>query len=333
MKKICLLTISLFFLFVAPSAFAIPINFRGVNYQAVLVAPNYPGGLTFDDNLAISRSVFARGLSTWANWRRGPGGNIDELPGNATAAQFLNAFVPYQAGGAHALGNGDVFLAFYFGHGSTGPRSPGNDAEQVPALNIWDESMVFGDKSFITDDVMMAAFAAFNPGVYKIFIDVSCFSGGMWNGNDNPVISVGDLEKVPRSILLSSSRENQFTFTGGIFPRPWEPLFLVNMINTLFFANHGRDLSLGEFFVRSFAAGSAINASRLAEDNLPPGDELWELLVSGDFESALFSNVPLDELPAFGIPEPNPILLMALGLAFMVIARQNRKLGGKPISS
>jgi len=49
---------------------AAPISFNGVRYQAIMVAPNYPGGPTFDDNLALSRAAadlvsfsFEKGLS------------------------------------------------------------------------------------------------------------------------------------------------------------------------------------------------------------------------------------------------------------------------------
>ncbi|MBX3667037.1 MAG: hypothetical protein KF778_01435 [Rhodocyclaceae bacterium] len=302
---------------------AVPLRFGGHAYQAVMVAPNYPGGPGFDDHLDLSRAAFAAGLSTWANWRRGPGGNIDELAGNATAADFLNAMTPYQAGGAQALQAGDLFFGFYFGHGATGPFSPGNVGEQAPALSVWDESMIFGNPSSITDDQFTAAMGAFNPGVFKFIIDISCFSGGFWNGND--VNGAGDLEQVPRTILIVSSSELQSTYTSGIGPRPWEPLLLVRMINTLFFAPHNRNLSIAEFYARSAVAGAAINANRFDESTLPPGDALWSEIVSGDFDSSMLANFSLDELPGIGAPEPGSEALVALGLGMLALGRLQRR--------
>lgn len=311
-------------LFLLPTqAYTAPITVNGVSYQAVMVAPSYPGGPAFDNNLALSRAAFASGLATWGNWRRGPGGNIVELPGNTSAAGFTNAFTPFQAGGAEALQAGDLFVAFYFGHGT-----PLRDSERAPALNPHDEALAFPDNTFVTDDRMRAAFGSFSPGVFKLFIDVSCFSGGMWNGND--VLGGGDLEQEPRSIAITSSLESQLTYTSGIGPRPWEPLVLLRMINTLFFADHTRDLSIGQFYALSAARGSAINASRFAEgdpvEDPPPGNDLWNLPVSGDFDSALFSNVPLSDLPSLVVttPEPGTASLMALGIAALALGWYRR---------
>jgi len=79
---------------------ATPIAVNGVRYQAVMVAPNYPGGPAFYDNLALSRAALASAFATWPNWRRGLGGNIVELPGNTNRTAFLNAFAPFIAGGS-----------------------------------------------------------------------------------------------------------------------------------------------------------------------------------------------------------------------------------------
>jgi len=310
--------------FLSPTpASAAPITFNGVSYQAVMVAPNYHGGPTFDDNLVLSRSAMASAFATWVNWRRGPGGNIVELPGNTGHATFLNAFTPFVAGGAQTLGDGDLFVFFYFGHGT-----PLLDAERFPALNSHDEALAFPDNTFVTDDEMRAVFNAFDPGVFKLFIDVSCFSGGMWNGND--LGGGGDLEQGTRTILMSSSRENQFTFAGGVGPRPWEPLFLVNLINTARFADHRRGLSIAEYYTRSATRGSALNASRFQEgdpvETPPPGNELWDTLASGDFESGFFSNVPLAELPQLvATPEPGTASLMVLGTALLALGWRKRR--------
>src|SRR5690242_19878356 len=272
---------------------ATPIAVNGVRYQAIMVAPNYPGGPAFDDNLALSRAALASAFATWPNWRRGLGGNIVELPGNTNRTAFLNAFAPFIAGGSEALQAGDLFVLFYFGHGSYY-----QDSETPPALNPYDEGLAF-PSSKVLDDDMRAKFGQFNPGVFKLFIDVSCFSGGMWNGYD--AVGGGDLEQEPRSILMSSSRENQFTFVGGVLRRWWEPIFLVKLINTALTFDHTQTLSIANYYALSAASGSAVNASRFAEgdpgENPPPGDALWEITASGDFDSEFEANVSFGEMP------------------------------------
>lgn len=284
---------------------AAPIRVNGVGYQAIMVAPNYVGGPAFDDNLALSRAELAAAFASWPNWRRGLGGNIVELPGNTNRTRFLNAFAPFLAGGGEALQAGDLFVVFYFGHGSkydfSRKNPPFRDVEQIPAFDTFDEGPFFPDKSFVTDDLMRATFGQFNPGVFKLFINVSCFSGGLWFGND--ATGGGDLEREPRSILLSSSRESQSTYVGLIPPRLWEPRFLVNMINVARFADHTVGLSIGQFYALSAAFGTAANASRFGDpdpdpgEDPPAGDDLWAIPASGDFESEMEANVPESEMP------------------------------------
>ncbi|HWP66992.1 MAG TPA: hypothetical protein VNO26_13915 [Candidatus Limnocylindria bacterium] len=289
---------------------AAPIRMNGVGYQAIMVAPNYPGGPAFDNNLALSRAELAAAFATWPNWRRGLGGNIVELPGNTNRTRFLNAFTPFIAGGAEALQAGDLFVVLYFGHGSKYDYRflpfPFADFERLPAFDTHDEVLFFPDHSAVTDDDLRAKFAQFAPGVFKLFINVSCFSGGAWNGND--ASGAGDLELVPRSIMMSSSREHQFTFTAGIPPRRWEPLFLARLINVARFADHTVGLSIAQYYALSAAFGSAVNASRFDDpepvENPPPGDALWAVPASGDFESTMEANVPDEEMPDLAASGP-----------------------------
>ena len=239
---------------------------HAVNYAAVLFAGDYPGPPAFDDHLSISRDAFAANLATWPNWTRGAGGNIVELAGNTTAQQYLDAITPYTAGGAKALGNGDFFMLFYFGHGTFSANDGlGNPASESvpPAYNIWEEGLYFPDGSVISDNALTAKFKTFAPGVFKVFVNISCFSGGFWNGN-NPG-GIGDLEQVPHTLLMASSIEPLSTMTGNLPPRTWEPLYLRNLILNL--ARNGRlNMTLAQWHYRSFVPGTVTGFLRHSND-------------------------------------------------------------------
>lgn len=280
-----------------------------INFGAVMLAGNYPGGPTFDDNLQPSRDALAASFALWPNWQRGPGGNIVELPGNTGAQGFLNAITNR----GNMLGAGDLLVVFYFGHG--GWRA---NAENPPALNSRDEQLVLGDNSKITDDAMAATLNGLNPGLYKLFINISCFSGGFWGGND-----AGDLERVPRTILMRSSREDQLTYTGGLAPRPNEPLYLRNLIFT---ARTNAFRSILTWHLASAVFGSAINANRFGEqgdEEEDIGDDIWGQEYSGDFDAMDFDTmIPMEEFETIGVPAPAAAGLAALTAAFLARRRE-----------
>jgi len=286
-----------------------------IGYQSVMFGGNYLGGPSFDDNLSLSALALAQNFDKWGNWDlSGSKKNIDLLPGNTNATGFLNALNPYKAGGAKAMKSGDLFVLFYFGHGSSV-----TDAERYPALNTRDETLYFPNTSQLIDDTLTAGLAGFNSGVYKLFVNISCYSGGFWNGND--LNSVGDIEKLSRSILFSSSRENQLTYTGGLAPRPWEPIFLHNLIlNISPSAWPGqRSVTIQQWYDRSRASGSAINQSRFVpgEDETP--DEILDNnppAPDGPFDSGFdITDDVIDPPPLFEtVPEPTSTLgLLAIG--------------------
>jgi hypothetical protein len=185
--------------------------------QAVLYGGNYAGGPAFDNNLQLSAQALAANMSLWGNWDWGAGlNNIDVLGGAGGAVQFKAALDPYQAGGANQLNAGDFMLVFYFGHGGfqgdvAASVNGGRVNENAPALTLNDEYLAFPDRSMLWDDEMAAEMLQFNPGVYKLFVNISCFSGGFWGGNDE-----GDLETVPLMALMRSSPEVLPTMTGGL---------------------------------------------------------------------------------------------------------------------
>jgi RHS repeat-associated protein/uncharacterized repeat protein (TIGR01451 family) len=268
-------------------SFGDPLEAFSVQSAAVLFAGDYPGPPAFDDHLSISRDALAANLATWQNWKRGAGGNIVELAGNTTAQQFLDAITPFTAGQPKALGNGDFFLLFYFGHGGFyGNDGQGNPAnERVPAFNIWEEGLHFPDASVVSDNQLTAKFKTFAPGVYKVFVNISCFSGGFWNGN-NPG-GLGDLEQVPRTVLMASSIEPLTTLTGNLSPRTWEPLYLRNLILNL--ARNGRQsLTLAQWHYSSFVPGT-VTGFRFDD----PGDPAYYAIqTTADQEETLVTDDP-----------------------------------------
>ncbi len=258
---------------------------------AVLMAGNYPGPPAFDDTLSPSMFALAANLATWPNWTRGPGGNIVELPGNTTPAQFLAAIDPYLAGGPKELDKGDFFLLFYFGHGgfySTDETlAPAN--ERLPALNIWEEGPSFPNGSAFSDNKLTEKFRQFKPGVIKAFVNISCFSGGLWNGN-NP-LGRGDLEQVPNTILMASSIEALPTLTGNLGPRPWEPHYLRRLIFNL--ARNGRrSLTRAQWHALSFVPGT-VTGFRLDDPNDAAS---YAMQLSADQEEVLTSSGPVEEM-------------------------------------
>lgn len=281
------------------------------SYGAVFLGANYPGGPAFDDNLAASSGDLAATFATWPNWTRGVGGNIVELPGATAAAGYLAAMNRFQPGGANALGAGDVFVAFYFGHGSRG----GASNERRPAINNNDEFLSFPNGSSVTDDQMTTAMNAFAPGVKKMFINVSCMSGGFLNGNDRT--GEGDLETVAGTTLMFSSAENQLTFPAGLAPRPEQPLILRNLIqNGRRPARDADGLSVIDWYTPSAVAGSG-SGDRFGTDD--PGDGGSDSIFSpgsGDFESGLAGDSSMFSTLLF-VPEPASLGLLMFGALFL----------------
>lgn len=277
------------------SAFAIEIAggpaLAAPKFQGVFMAGNYPGGATFDDFLEPSAQALAFNMSLWSNWDiAGPNKNIDVLSGTTQfgitdAQRYINALAPYQAGGARALNAGDYFYLLYFGHGTFGTRQGTLPGEQAPAMSVWDEALSFPDHTVVTDDELKGEFAKFNPGVGKIFINVSCYSGGFWNGNDT--VGGGDLEQLAGTALIASSIESQPTYPGGLGPRPYEPLLLRNLIATahpLYWYNHGIfSPTLAQWYAVSAVGGGYAGVNRFADFISEEGEEdIWyNQLVSG----------------------------------------------------
>jgi len=267
-------------------------------YAAVLFAGDYPGPPSFDDQLSLSRAAFANNLRTWPNWTA-PGATINELPGNTTAQQFLDAITPFTAGGATPLQKGDFFMLFYFGHGGFyGTDGLGNAAnERPPAYNVWEEGLSFPGGSVVSDNALTAEFKLFNPGVNKVFVNISCFSGGFWNGN-NPG-GTGDLEQVPGTLLMASSIEPLCTMTGNLPPRTWEPLYLRNLIANL--ARNGRPtLTLAQWHYLSWVPGT-VTGLRF-DDPSDPASYAMQLTV--DQEEALTTDDPTESDDAMAGPQP-----------------------------
>jgi RHS repeat-associated protein/uncharacterized repeat protein (TIGR01451 family) len=267
-------------------------------YAAVLFGGDYPGPPSFDDHLSLSRAALANNLRTWPNWT-GPGATIMELPGNTTGPQFLDAITPFTAGGATPLQRGDVFILFYFGHGGFySTDGQGNRAsERPPAYNVWEEGLSFPGGSVVSDNMLTEEFKLFNPGVNKVFINISCFSGGFWNGN-NPG-GIGDLEQVPDTLLMASSIEPLCTLTGGLPPRTFEPVYLHNLIANL--ARNGRPtMTFAQWHYQSWVPGT-VTGFRF-DDPSDPASYAIQLTV--DQEEALTTDDPTESDDAAMGPQP-----------------------------
>ena len=270
---------------------------------AVLFAGDYPGPPAFDDHLSLSRAALANNLRTWPDWTA-PNSTIVELPGNSTGQQFLDAITPFTAGGATPLAKGDFFLLFYFGHGGFYSTDGAGHAasERPPAYNVWEEGLAFPGGTGVSDNVLTTTFKQFAPGVNKVFVNISCFSGGFWNGN-NPG-GIGDLEQVPNTLLMASSIEPLCTLTGNLPPRTWEPLYLRNLIANL--ARNGRaSMTLAQWHYLSWVPGT-VTGSRFDD----PGDPAsYAIQSTVDQEESLATDDPaeVDDL-AVG---PSPTLSIA----------------------
>jgi hypothetical protein len=280
-------------------------------FRAVMMAGNYlTNRETFDDRLDLSRDALAATFATWPNWSRGMNGNIDELPGNATAAQFLNAIAPYEANGARAMAAGDTFVLFYFGHGDT-RMVQGN--ERVPAISRNDEFLHFPNASIVTDNELKTHFASFAPGVHKLFINISCHSGGFWNGTE--MGAAGDLEQVANTGLIASSREDQNTFAGFI-PNPlirwWEPTLLASLIAAQRPAMNRNDLTISQLFFATRQSGfTPIATARYGGETESP--DYWDVPATGAYDAEFFYNDSSLANSLIFTPEPGSLLLLGLG--------------------
>jgi hypothetical protein len=310
------LVVSLGLMLTAGTAFAIPRS------QAVLYGGNYAGGPAFDDALQLSAQALAANMALWGNWDWGNGlNNIDVLNGFGGAGAFTAALNPYQAGGARQLQAGDFMMIFYFGHGGfAGDGSPLDVTkfnENPPALTASDEYLAFADHSRLWDDQLVQELLDFNNGVYKLFVNISCFSGGFWGGNDE-----GDLEGVPLTAMMASSPETRTTLTGGLGPRPWEPLYLRNLIiNAHPLSWIGTNfVSYQMWHARSVTAGSGI----AGQNRFDEYDDLWDDTFTDDAPACndcLPANFDLN-LIAIGTPEPGGFVLFTAALGALAFYRR-----------
>jgi hypothetical protein len=292
-----------FFLFNISSVYA-------TRYQSVMFGGNYSGGQSFDDNLSLSMGRLATSFDSWSNWDRG--GNMLELAGNTNHNGIVNSINRFSASGADALKSGDVFVFSYFGHGGS---DQGIFEDEFSGVNLGDEFLALPDGGKIYDDELTQIFNSFNEGVIKLFMNISCLSGGFWGGND--LFSGGDLEQSPGTVLMSSSREGENTYPGGTPGDDfwWEPEYLTNLIDNMNYDGSSNSITIGQLHNRSAANGSAINS--VAFDD-------WDTLKSGEFHSELFSQNSFDLDVAIGVavPEPSTIVLLLLGVFGLVIFRR-----------
>jgi hypothetical protein len=168
-------------------------------YKATLVGIDYADPPSWE-RWHVDAEDMWRMMITWGNW---DARNIDLLPAGATGPAITAAL------GGQAVAADDVFLFFYSGHGDW-DSDEGHTDEQAPAIDEYDESFWPAGLAHYYDDILTTDLLKpnFDAAASKVVVLDACYSGGLWNGNDQ-LVPQGDLERVPKTALGASVPEDE----------------------------------------------------------------------------------------------------------------------------
>ena len=286
-----------------------PARCEAVQFRAILIGVDYPGGKPHDNNLSQSATALRDAMISWKNWTRT---NIQILRPDSTADQFGSAITTT----GQQLDKGDGLYIFYMGHSHQGGTNAGRVDEFEQSVNNWDEALHFQDGSLLSDDALAALLGQLPEGLKVAVTLGGCWSGGFWGGDDSHDPK-GDLEIRPDTVLMYAAKEDQCVAPGRRQPRPGEPLYISNLIANADKGNRRQNLPIIEWHDRSAVGdagrGGVFDAALSGLDGSSQPDEF-------DFvaESGIFYNDGADSFDLFIVPEPSGLAGFAVvgGLLF-----------------
>lgn len=237
------------------------------------------------------------GLLGWYNWIAI--GSIEYMK-NPTNLQILDKLNEY----TNKISDDDFFLFWYSGHGDFEKNAVFRQNELVAqgkALDKFDEGIKISNYPMVYDDQI--ADPNFMGGIKgdKLAIFASCFSGGMWGGNDE-----GDLEKLSNIAVYASSTELQVTASKSTFVNG----LIEGLITKKADADHNFHLTIGEWY--NYGEG------KNKGEKVKTYDENGTIIEKTPVRPQYFenSNMTCKYVAYDNIPEPSTMILLGSGLAF-----------------
>jgi len=247
-------------------------------------------------------------LQSWYNWQ--DIGRIEYLR-NPTRQQLNDSINWHRDNVAPS----DFFLFWYSGHGTCDKQGAGDEGGQ--AFNRFDEGLALplggGNWDKILDDELAGDNRFGGIGCDKMIIFHSCYSGGMWGGNDD-----GDLEKLDDIAVFTTSAENQTSLSDSTFAEA--------LINGLGWGHADSDNDLHLTIDEWYGYANGLNEGELVESYDANGDSIGKTQVAPQYYSD--KGEMGGKYVAYGqhdpIPEPAAISLLALGACVPLLRRKKR---------